>query len=614
MIHLRQVTVRRGTKVLLEDADVDLFDGQKIGIIGPNGVGKSSLFQTLLGGLPADKGEVDIPSNCRLAHLKQELPHSDLSATDYALLGDTVYAERKAELDASENSHDGMAIAHAHILFGEIDGYTATSRAAKILIGLGFTQEQLTAPVNSFSGGWRMRLNLAQVLLSRADTLLLDEPTNHLDLEGIIWLGDWIRSAECMVLVISHDREFLDEVATHIVQFKDRRLKRYTGNYSSYEREYNQQMLIQQAAHSKQQKHRAHLQKFIDRFGAKASKAKQAQSRQKMLERLKDIAPVTEDSAFRFEFADNICGVNPMLTLDRVTVGYGEKPILHDLNFSLRDGDRIGLLGLNGAGKSTFVKLLANQLNVMEGTVQGSSKIKIGYFAQHQLDLLDPNATMMTQFKRLDEKITESQARNFLGGFNFTGNRVFEHIGNFSGGEKSRLVLALLVWQKPNLLLLDEPTNHLDMDMREALMMALQSFQGSMILVSHDRYLLNCLVDEYWLVDDGKVDRFDGDLDDYRRWLKDRENNTPTQKPIPIIKPDRPQNTGQSEKKIEKLEQKLSTLQTAQSELDIALADPALYQTPGSPELIKLQQQDSKLKSEIAKIEQEILRIIDAEY
>ncbi len=613
MIHLRQVTLRRGTKVLLEDADVDLFDGQKIGIIGPNGVGKSTLFQALLGSLPADKGEVDIPQNCQLAHLKQELPHSELSATDYALLGDTVYAQRKADLDASEDSHDGMAIAHAHTLFGEIDGYTATSRAAKILIGLGFSQEQLTAPVNSFSGGWRMRLNLAQVLLSRADALLLDEPTNHLDLEGIIWLGDWIRSAECIVLVISHDREFLDEVATHIVQFKDRHLKRYTGNYSSYEREYNQQMAIQQAAHVKQQKHRAHLQKFIDRFGASASKAKQAQSRQKMLERIKDVGPVHEDSPFRFEFADNICGVNPMLSLDHVTVGYGEKPILRDLSFSLRDGDRIGLLGLNGAGKSTFVKLLASELNVMSGTVQGSSKIKIGYFAQHQLDLLDPNATMMTQFKRMDDKITESQARNFLGGFNFTGNRVFENIGNFSGGEKSRLVLALLVWQKPNLLLLDEPTNHLDMDMREALMMALQSFQGSMILVSHDRYLLNCLVDEYWLVDDGKVDRFDGDLDDYRRWLKDRESAAQSQKTKTPAKSAPPRDTSQSEKQIEKHEQKLSTLQTELSKLEIALADPQLYQPHKAQELDKLQQQCSGVKEKIAKIEQEILRIIDNE-
>ncbi len=613
MIHLKQVTLRRGTKVLLEDADLDLFDGQKVGIIGPNGVGKSSLFQCLLGDLHPDKGEIDIPAQCRLAHLKQEIPQTDLSATDYALLGDTLYAQRKAELEACENSHDGMAIAHAYALFDEIDGYSAPARAAKILIGLGFNQDQLYLPVKSFSGGWQMRLNLAQVLLSRADMLLLDEPTNHLDLEGIIWLGDWIRSADCMVLVISHDREFLDEVSTHIVQFKNQQLKKYTGNYTTYEREYNLQISIQQAAFQKQQKHRAHLQKFIDRFGAKATKAKQAQSRQKMLERMVQIAPVHEDSPFRFEFADNICGVNPMLTLDHVTVGYGPKPILKELSFSLRDGDRIGLLGLNGAGKSTFIKLLANQLPVMDGLVQGSSKIKIGYFAQHQLDLLDPEATLMTQFKRMDDKISESTARNFLGGFDFTGNRVFEKIGNFSGGEKSRLVLAMLVWQKPNLLLLDEPTNHLDMDMREALMMALQNFQGAMILVSHDRYLLNCLVDEYLLVDSGKVNRFEGDLNDYRQWLKERENNSQAAKPSAPVKTERPPNSGNSEKRIEKHEKHLSKLHSELQELEVALANPDLYRAPGSVELNRLVQRSQQLKTDISEVEQAILKIIEDE-
>lgn len=613
MIHLKQITLRRGTKVLLEDADLDLFDKQKIGIIGPNGVGKSSLFQCLLRTLSADKGELEIPLNCQLAHIKQELPTTEQNAVDYALLGDALYAQRKAELDESENSHDGMAIAHAHTHFAEIDGYSAPARAAKILIGLGFTQEQLYAPVNSFSGGWRMRLNLAQVLLSRADILLLDEPTNHLDLEGIIWLGDWIRSAECMVLVISHDREFLDEVTTHIVQFKDQKLKKYTGNYTTFEREYTQQLLIQQAAFAKQQKHRAHLQNFIDRFGAKASKAKQANSRKKMLEKIVEIAAVHEETPFSFEFADNVCGVNPMLTLDHASVGYNHTPILHDINFSLRDGDRIGLLGLNGAGKSTLIKLLANQLSIMDGIYQASSKIKIGYFAQHQLDLLDPEASMMTQFKRLDDKISEKQARSFLGGFDFTGNRVFESIGNFSGGEKSRLVLALLVWQKPNLLLLDEPTNHLDMEMREALMMALQNFQGAMILVSHDRYLLNCLVDEYWLVDDGNVNRFDGDLDDYRQWLKDRESKLQSTKSKPVQKPQPKIDTAHSEKKIEKHEQKLAKLQNELADIDAALINPDLYHTPHYPELAQLQEKSAHLKTQITQLEHEILKIIEDE-
>ncbi len=613
MIHLKQITLRRGTKVLLEDANLDLFDKQKIGIIGPNGVGKSSLFQCLLRTLTVDKGDIEIPASCQLAHIKQELPSTEQTAVDYALLGDTVYAQRKAELDASEESHDGIAIGHAHALFAEIDGYSAPARAAKILIGLGFQQEQLYAPVNSFSGGWRMRLNLAQVLLSRADILLLDEPTNHLDLEGIIWLGDWIRSAECMVLVISHDREFLDEVTTHIVQFKDQKLKKYTGNFSTFEREYTQQLAIQQAAFIKQQKQRAHLQHFIDRFGAKATKAKQANSRKKMLEKMVEIAAVHEETPFSFEFSDNVCGVNPMLTLDHATVGYDQKIILNDINFSLRDGDRIGLLGLNGAGKSTLIKLLANQLPIMNGIYQASSKIKIGYFAQHQLDLLDPQASMMTQFRRLDDKISEKQARSFLGGFDFTGNRVFESIGNFSGGEKSRLVLALLVWQKPNLLLLDEPTNHLDMEMREALMMALQNFQGAMILVSHDRYLLNCLVDEYWLVDNGKVNRFDGDLNDYRLWLKEREANlqSPKTKIEPKAQPK--VDTTRSEKKIEKYELKLAILQNELAQIDLALANPELYHTPHSSELIQLQQKNTDLKTQIAQLEQEILKIIEDE-
>lgn len=613
MIHLKKITVRRGTKVLLEDADLDLFDRQKVGIIGPNGVGKSSLFQCLLRTLSVDKGEIEIPTDCQLAHIKQELPTTEQNAVDYALLGDTVYAQRKAELDASEDSHDGIAIAHAHANFAEIDGYSAPARAAKILIGLGFQQEQLTAPVNSFSGGWRMRLNLAQVLLSRADILLLDEPTNHLDLEGIIWLGDWIRTAECMVLVISHDREFLDEVTTHIVQFKDQKLKKYTGNYSTFEREYTQQLAIQQAAFTKQQKHRAHLQNFIDRFGAKATKAKQANSRKKMLEKMVEIAPIHDETPFSFEFSDNICGVNPMLTLDHATVGYDHKPILRDINFSLRDGDRIGLLGLNGAGKSTLIKLLANQLSVMNGIYQASSKIKIGYFAQHQLDLLDPQASIMTQFRRLDDKVGEKQARSFLGGFDFTGNRVFENIGNFSGGEKSRLVLAFLVWQKPNLLLLDEPTNHLDMEMREALMMALQNFQGAMILVSHDRYLLNCLVDEYWLVDDGKVNRFEGDLNDYRLWLKDRESKLQSAKSKTVAKNQPKIDPAQSEKKIEKHEQKLAKLQNELAEIEIALANPELYNTPQSPELTQLQQKSAQLKTQVAALEQEILKIIEDE-
>lgn len=613
MIHLRQITIRRGSKVLLEDASLDLFAGQKVGIVGPNGVGKSSLFQCLLNKLPCDKGEIDISKQFSIAHLQQELPESELSATDYALLGDQAYADRKAQLDMAESGDDGMAIAHAHADFAEIDGYSAPSRAAKILIGLGFNQEQLAWPVNSFSGGWRMRLNLAQVLLSRADILLLDEPTNHLDLEGIMWLADWIKAAECMAIVISHDREFLDDITTHIVHVKDASLKRYTGNYSTFEREYNAQLLIQQATFEKQQAHRAHLQKFIDRFGASATKAKQAQSRVKMLERMELVSAVQEENPFRFEFADNRCGVNPMLTLHEVDVGYTSEPILRHINFSLRDGDRIGLLGLNGAGKSTFIKLVAQELVAMRGEVTSSSKIKVGYFAQQQLDLLDVNASMITQLKRVDPKITDQQARTFLGGFNFHGDRVFEDIHNFSGGEKSRLVLALLVWQKPNMLLLDEPTNHLDMEMREALMLALQNFQGAMILVSHDRYLSKCLVNEYMLVDKGTVTPFDGDLDDYHKWLLKRnaELEATAAPPASKVATKPAVNTVRLQSQLEKLETKLDQLNEHLAKIDNELGDHNLYQPGQEKPLAQLQSKQAELRDKAKRVESEILEIMD---
>lgn len=606
MIHLRQIYLQRGTKVLLEGASLDLFAGQKVGIVGPNGAGKSSLFQCLLGNLQPDKGEIDIPTQCSIAHLKQELPESTLSAIDYALLGNPVYADLKVELDAADASGDGMRIGEAHAKFAEIDGYSAPSRAAIILLGLGFAQAQLHQPVNSFSGGWRMRLNLAQVLLSDADMMLLDEPTNHLDLEGVMWLADWLKQLECMVLVISHDREFLDDVASHIVQFKNANLKRYTGNYTDFEREYAEQLAVQAATHKKQQAQRAHLQKFIDRFGAKATKAKQAQSRVKQLERMKLVGPVHQDSPFEFAFFDNVCGVDPMLSLDDVDVGY-DKPILHKLNMSVRDGDRIGLLGLNGAGKSTFIKLIAQQLQPVQGNIRSSSKIKVGYFAQHQLDLLEESNDALSHLRKVDPRIMESEARKFLGGFNFRDDRVFEPVGNFSGGEKSRLVLALLVRQKPNLLLLDEPTNHLDLEMREALMQALQSFQGAMILVAHDRYLLKCLVDEYWLVHDGGVNRFEGDLDDYHNWLLSREEPVAAEREHVKAKA----TSAQTDKKLAHLERKLDKVQAQLTEVEQALCENDLYTEENSAKLQKLQAKQQNLAAEVSDYEDQILALLD---
>lgn len=607
MIHLRKLTLRRGTKILLDKADISFFDKQKIGIVGANGVGKTSLYQCILGNLPPDEGELDIPSKLSVAHLQQDTPSVEDNAVDYALLGDREYADTKAAMEEAEDSDDGMAIAHAVARFAEIDGYTAHSRAAKILNGLGFAQCELNDPVKSFSGGWRMRLNLAQVLLSRADILLLDEPTNHLDLEGILWLGEWIKKADCMVVVISHDREFLDDITTHIAHFKNHALKMYTGNYSTFEKEYAMQLAIQHASHSKQQAKRAHLQKFIDRFGAKATKARQAQSRVKMLERMELVAPVHQENPFSFAFANNVAGANPMLTMKHVDVGYDDTAILSDINLSFRDEDRIGLLGLNGEGKSTLIKLIAGKLSCMRGSIESSNKIKIGYFAQHQLEYLDLNENMLTHLKRIDASVTESQARNFFGGFNFSGDRVFEKTASFSGGEKARVALALLVWQKPNLLLLDEPTNHLDMEMREALVQALQSYEGALVLVSHDRYLLKCIVDEFWLVDSSKVTQFDGDVDDYRRWFKEREKE---ETPVTSKKSKAKSNVDHS-RDIEKLESKLVKQEKRLTELESQLNEADLYQQNNHAQLKKLQDEHRQLTEKILAVEEDILKLLD---
>lgn len=602
---------------MLEDADLTLFDQQKIGIVGANGAGKSSLFQCLLGQLQPDSGEIDIPSKLNIAHLKQETPGVEDSALDYALQGDHEYTLVKTQMTAVEASGDGMAIAEIHARFAEIDGYTAPSRAAIILNGLGFSEEQLHWPVRDFSGGWRMRLNLAQVLLSRSDIMLLDEPTNHLDLEGIIWLAEWIQAAKCLVLIISHDREFLDDISTHIVHFKNEKLKRYTGNYSQFEKEYALQLSVQQATYDKQQAHKAHLQKFIDRFGAKATKAKQANSRKKMIERMDLVEAVHQESPFRFEFADNTCGVNPMLTIDHAEVGYDERIILNNLTFSFSDGDRIGLLGFNGAGKSTLIKLLAGELTIRSGEMHSSNKMKVGYFAQHQLELLDAQENLLWHLRKLDQSISESRARTFLGGFNFQGERVFDQVKSLSGGEKARLVLALLVWQQPNLLLMDEPTNHLDMEMREALMLALQNFQGAMVLVSHDRYLLNCLVDQFWLVDEGKVSPFAGDLEDYRTWFKAREDALQAQNKAPkatapnpsLVKPS--VNHKQLEKDLRKLENSLTKLTEQRHRLEHQLADNDLYEADNHNTLKTVQAEYEAVQQEIADVEEKLLELYE---
>lgn len=609
MIHLRQVTLRRGSKLLLEQADLSLFDKEKVGIVGANGVGKSSLYQCILGNIVTDGGEIDIPGKLTMAHLKQETPSCETSAIDYALEGDAEYAHLHAQMQAAEDSDDGMAMAEAVTRFAEIDGYSAASRAAIILKGLGFSQEQLHESVNSFSGGWRMRLNLAQVLLSRADFMLLDEPTNHLDLEGIFWLADWIKSASCLVIIVSHDREFLDDITTHIVHFNDHVLKKYTGNYSLFEKEYATQLAIQKMAYSKQQKERAHMQKFVDRFGAKATKAKQAQSRVKRLEKMELVAAVHERSPFNFKFSDIPSGSNPILSLEHASTGYGDNVILSDINFSLSDGSRYGLLGLNGAGKSTLIKLLAGDLPVMKGSEYGADKVKVGYFAQHQLEQLDGSSDLISHLKEIDKKISEGEARKFLGGFNFKGDQVFAKISSLSGGEKSRLVLALLVWQKPTLLLMDEPTNHLDMEMREALIHALQNYAGALVLVSHDRHLLNCLVDEFWLVDEGSVSEFSGDLDDYRKMINEREKaEAQLDKSKKMSK--KKVNLAHTEKQLEKAEKKLDKLQKESASLEEKLADADLYLDSNKDRLTNLQAEHKAKQVKIQVLDGEITELL----
>ncbi len=532
MINLKNVSLRRGTKVLLEDASVTLNPGEKVGLIGRNGAGKSSLFALLNGGLHEDSGEFSMPPAWRMAQVAQHMPETAQAAAQFVLDGDTRLAELSAQLQAAETSGDGMRIAQLHADLQDAGLHDALPRAEALILGLGFTPEQLNRPVNSFSGGWRMRLQLARALMCPSDLLLLDEPTNHLDLDALVWLESWLQRYEGTLLVISHDREFLDAVTRVTLHIEHGRLTRYGGNYSAFETLRAQQLELQQAAYAKQQDKIAHLQKFIDRFKAKATKAKQAQSRVKALERMEKIAPVLASADFTFEFREPENLPNPMLAITEAAFGYRadegkETPILRGVNRSVLAGQRIGILGANGQGKSTLVKTVARTLAPLGGTLTEGKGLNIGYFAQQELDVLRAQDNPLEHMVRLarelglhhSEAAREQELRNFLGSFNFSGDMVQQSVGTMSGGEKARLVLAMIVWQKPNLLLLDEPTNHLDLATREALAMALNEFEGTVMLVSHDRALLRSVCDEFWLVGRGQVAPFDGDLDDYQRYL-----------------------------------------------------------------------------------------------
>lgn len=630
MISLQQLSLMRGTKPLFENTDLTLNPGDIIGLIGANGAGKSTLFGMLRDELHPDQGSIDFPRSWRVAHVAQETPALERSAIDYAIDGDTTLRNLEKELTEVEAMHNqedaGHRMGELYGLLADADAYTVRSRGEQLLVGIGFSQDQMTQPVSSFSGGWRMRLNLAQALMCPSDLLLLDEPTNHLDLDAIIWLEDWLKRYTGTLIVISHDRDFLDGVVNVIVHIDERKLKRYSGNYSSFERQRAAQIVLAQGMLEKQQRKQAHLQSYIDRFKAQATKARQAQSRIKALARMEEIAPLRAAAEFSFEFREPLRAPNPLLTLDDVAIGYRsnegvEKKIAASIDFSLQTGQRIGLLGVNGAGKSTFIKTIAGELQALQGMSSFGKGLAIGYFAQHQLEMLRDDESPLWHLVRIAPTVREQELRNFLGSFNFTGAMVTSPIRPFSGGEKARLALALIVWQRPNLLLLDEPTNHLDLETREALTDALAQFEGTLILVSHDRHLLRATTDQFLIVSDGSLTAFDGDLDDYKDWLfKTKlaaktpsltESMTVVKTPLVIAKPKpaaiNPAKRKPIEARIKRLEEQMHRLNEQKTVLDTRLAEPGLYEHNRKDELRALQEQQATCSRDLAALETEWL-------
>ncbi|MFT3741506.1 MAG: ATP-binding cassette domain-containing protein [Gammaproteobacteria bacterium] len=516
MLKLQDITIQRGGKTLISHIQLDIFEKMIIGIVGANGCGKTSLFSAIRGALDVSHGEMDIKRNLAMSWMDQEVPGLEISALDYAISGDPQLFQTLQKLQEAEATQDYEAIMHCHTELAEQDGYSAEARAGKILAGLEFSETEQRAPVKSFSGGWRMRLSLARCLFAPSELMLLDEPTNHLDLETIVWLENYLKRYSGAILLISHDRDFLDQVATHIAHIENQTLKLYTGNYSNFEVQRAQQIAIQNAQFKKQQIHIAHLTSFVDRFRAKATKAKQAQSRLKALEKMELVAPIHESSPFKFTFLKPDRMPNPMLTVRKADFGYDDKIVLKNVTMQIRAGERIGLLGVNGAGKSTLIKAICGDLKPQKGGIDRSAGIVIGYFAQHQVDYLPTDISPLELLKRSRQNQTEKELIAYLASFNFNRDQLLSPMERFSGGEKARIALAMIIWQKPNLLLMDEPTNHLDLEMREALSLALQNYEGSMILVSHDRYLLRLLVDELYLIKNGQVSQYDGSVESYQ--------------------------------------------------------------------------------------------------
>ncbi|MFE8071190.1 ATP-binding cassette domain-containing protein [Marinobacteraceae bacterium S3BR75-40.1] len=623
MLTIQDLSLQRGGVWLLDQASVTVQPGQRVAIVGPNGAGKSSLFQLILGQLSAERGEVHLPGGCRIAHMAQEVEASERSAVDYVLDGHGELRRLEQALAEAEQAGDDQAQARLHGELDAIRAWEAPRQAASLLRGLGFADQELDQPVRRFSGGWRIRLNLARALMQPSDLLLLDEPTNHLDLEACYWLENWLRQYSGTLLFISHDRDFIDRLATHVLHFDRQSLTLYPGGYSDFEIRRSERLAQQQAQYERQQARVAEVQRFIDRFRAKATKAKQAQSRIKALERMETIAPAHVDSPFQFEFPTPQQMSNPLLNIRQAAVGYGGKPLLQGVNLVLMPGTRVGVLGANGSGKSTLMGVLNGALPLLAGERVEGEHLRIGHFAQHQLEALDMEASPFLHIQRLSPRTADQSIRNFLGGFDFRGDAAFEKVGQFSGGEKARLALALIAWQKPNLLLLDEPTNHLDLEMREALTLALQGFEGALVIISHDRHLLRNSVDDFWLVSEGHVTEFDGDLDAYERWLAEKDK-------APTAKPEQAENGGGKSqdrkaqkraeaekrqrlsplrKKMKQLEADIDRQQQALQVLEEQLADPALYGEDQKERLKELLQEQAVARAAQEEAEMEWLAL-----
>lgn len=609
MLELKNVTLRRGAKFLLEGASVRVETGYRTGLIGRNGAGKTSLFQLITGSLHEDLGSFSLEvKRTSIAYLEQALPHSDMPALDFVMSGDLIWAKIQADLLKAEAAEDGIAISQCYTDLQAIDGYTIEARASSVLNGLGFTQDTFNNPVSSFSGGWQMRLQLARTLIAPAELLLLDEPTNHLDIEAILWLEKWLQTKKCSMLIISHDRDFLDNVCTHTLHLSQRKLKLYTGNYSSFASQFEMQFMQEESAATKIAKQKAHMQSFVDRFRFKASKAKQAQSRMKAIEKLTLTVGLQRENPFSFQFFPCEELSDPIIKIDSA-IGYGNTIILEKIGMNVNHDDRIAFLGRNGGGKSTIVKTLAEELAPINGEIVKHPKLKIGYFSQQQLDTLDYDSTPFAHVQQLDKKLGESEIRRYLGGFGFSGDCVFDSVRHFSGGEKARLALALLIYHRPNLLLLDEPTNHLDLQMREALIIALQTYQGAVILVSHDRYFVSSITDQLYWITHGKLMPFDGDLDDYQKAVMAKEDlaKTASKKEIKENKEAKSNKPQIGAKQIKKLETKLETLKQQLVLLEAELGNQDLYLPKNADKLAMTLTSHKQKKQEFDTIENELL-------